>query len=68
MSSDESVEIPVEGMTCQNCVRHVETALRETEGVTGVEVTLEPGRAVVSGSADVTTLREAIVGAGYTAG
>jgi uncharacterized membrane protein YraQ (UPF0718 family)/copper chaperone CopZ len=59
-------EIAIEGMSCENCVRHVETALRETEGVTGVEVTLEPGRAVVSGSADVTRLREAIAGAGYT--
>jgi len=66
MSEDESLEIPIEGMTCQNCVRHVETTLRDTEGVTGVEVTLEPGRAVVTGSADAAVLRDAIAGAGYS--
>lgn len=60
-----SQEIPIEGMTCQNCVRHVETTLRQTDGVTGVEVTLEPGRAVVRGTADESRLREAIAGAGY---
>ena len=65
MSSEENVEIPIEGMTCQNCVRHVETVLRATDGVTEVEITLEPGRAVVTGSAEATVLREAIAGAGY---
>ena len=60
-----SREIGIEGMTCQNCVRHVETALRGTEGVTGVEVSLEPARAVVVGSADEENLREAIAGAGF---
>jgi uncharacterized protein len=60
-----SIEIPIEGMSCQNCVRHVETALRGTEGVADVEVTLQPGRAVVSGTAAEARLREAIVAAGY---
>jgi uncharacterized membrane protein YraQ (UPF0718 family)/copper chaperone CopZ len=63
--ADDNVEIPIEGMTCQNCVRHVETAIRATEGVTGVEVSLEPGRAVVTGSAGAERLREAIAAAGY---
>ncbi|MDH3404223.1 MAG: permease [Acidobacteriota bacterium] len=62
----DSREITIEGMMCENCVRHVETALRETEGVTAVEVTLEPARAVVSGAVEEWRLREAIAGAGYT--
>jgi copper chaperone CopZ len=66
MSSDTSLEIPIEGMTCQNCVRHVETALRATEGVTSVEVALDPGKAVVGGTAAEAQLRAAIAAAGYT--
>lgn len=61
----DSVEIPIEGMSCQNCVRHVEGALRGTDGVTTVEVTLEPARAVIAGSAQEAQLREVILGAGY---
>jgi uncharacterized membrane protein YraQ (UPF0718 family)/copper chaperone CopZ len=66
MPDATSLEIPIEGMTCQNCVRHVETALRATEGVTSVEVALEPGRAVVTGTAAEPQLRAAIAAAGYT--
>lgn len=60
-----TVEIAIEGMSCQNCVRHVETALRGTEGVEAVAVSLEPGRAVVTGSAAEARLRDVITGAGY---
>jgi hypothetical protein len=60
-----AVAIPIAGMSCQSCVRQVETALRGTAGVDAVEVTLDPGRAVVSGSAAEARLREAIAGAGY---
>jgi uncharacterized membrane protein YraQ (UPF0718 family)/copper chaperone CopZ len=64
-SAGRRVEIPIDGMTCQNCVRRVETALRGTDGVDAVEVTLEPGRAVVSGSLAEARLRETIAAAGY---
>ncbi len=66
-SGGESVqEIAIEGMSCANCVNHVEKALRETEGVTEVEVSLDPGLARVSGTADESQLRTAVAAAGYT--
>lgn len=42
-------------MTCGNCVRHAREALAAVPGVTDAEVTLEPGRAVVT-HGDETTL------------
>jgi len=57
----------VAGMTCQNCVRHATKALQAVRGVTKVEVTLEPPRAVVEGDGvDPAALREAVTEEGYT--
>ena len=61
-----SVEVPVEGMTCNNCVANLERALRRTDGVTGVNVELEPGRAVVRGAVDRRTVERAVADAGFT--
>ncbi len=64
----ETVHLTIEGMTCQHCVRAVETRLRNTAGV-------EVGHVAI-GSADIrydlaqTTLddlAEAIADEGYTA-
>lgn len=66
----EMVTIGVKGMTCSGCVAAVERVLKDVEGVQGVEVTLEPGQAVVrydSGRVDADTLRAAIEDAGYDA-
>ena len=41
--------LKIEGMTCQNCVRHVKTALEGVDGVDTAEVSLEAGLAVVEG-------------------
>ena len=43
-------ELQVAGMSCQHCVRSVKKALSQLEGVTEVEVTLETGLVVVTGS------------------
>ena len=43
--------LKVEGMTCQNCVRHVKTALEGVDGVDTAEVSLEAGLAVVEAGA-----------------
>lgn len=58
--------LSVEGMTCRSCIRHVESALRDLEGVRGVEVRLGEGKAIVdheetepSAAAMVEALREA---------
>jgi copper chaperone CopZ len=56
----------ITGMTCNGCVRHVDTALRKVPGVTGVEVAL-PDRAKVVHSAPVSALLDAVLAAGYRA-
>ena len=59
------VTLEVEGLTCDNCVRNLERALRHTDGVTTATVTREPGRAFVEGSTDLSALEAAIRKAGY---
>ena len=62
-----SVELSISGMTCASCVGQVEKALKAVPGVTDAVVNLATERASVSGSADVTTLIEAVARTGYDA-
>lgn len=55
----------VSGMTCQHCVARVQKTLSETEGVESVTVKLMPPRAVVSGSADLPALQNALAGTNF---
>ncbi|BEU87985.1 heavy metal translocating P-type ATPase [Selenomonas sp. TAMA-11512] len=59
--------ISIEGMMCQNCVKHVKKALNGVAGVESVEVSLENNHAVVTVDDRVkdAALKEAIVEAGY---
>lgn len=59
--------ISIEGMVCGNCVKHVEEALHELSGVSGVDVSLENKNATVTVSegVDNAVLEQAIVDAGY---
>ena len=43
----QTIVIPVKGMTCASCVKHVEKALRGVQGVDDVAVNLATGRATV---------------------
>jgi copper chaperone len=64
----ESITIPIQGMTCGGCVANVERVLREIDGVQRVDVSLEPGQAVVEfvpGRVNPARLRSAIEDAGY---
>jgi len=45
----ETITLSITGMTCGNCVKHVEKALKGVAGVTGVEVDLTTGAARVMG-------------------
>jgi uncharacterized protein len=63
--SAPSVEVGVEGMTCQNCVARLEKTLTREEGVAAVAITLDPGRAVVRGSITLSRVRELIERAGF---
>jgi len=60
------VRLKIEGMSCNNCVRHVSEALRAVPGVERVEVSLAQGQAVVEGEAPLERLIEAVQEEGYT--
>ena len=61
--------ILVEGMMCNHCKAHVETALKGVDGVINAEANLESKSATVtlSQDTDVNTLIEAVKNAGYEA-
>ncbi len=67
-STTEVVQVPVEGMTCQSCVRTVRGAIEAVPGVRSATVDLNGRRADVtidSGQVSSDQLQAAIVGAGY---
>ncbi len=61
--------VDVQGMMCQNCVKHVTKALESIDGVSNIVVDLDNGTATVDATDDVSddTLVAAIVDAGYEA-
>ena len=66
--SMETIEIKVEGMMCQMCVKHVKEALLALPGVEDAEVSLEGKKALVRGkNLSHDALVEAVTKAGYKA-
>ena len=66
----ETVELKVEGMDCQGCVKSVTRMLSGVAGVDKVDVSLEEGRARVTydpEKAGPTEFKSAIERAGYKA-
>lgn len=63
----EPVELTIHGMTCNNCVASLEDKLLADDEIDTVEVTLEPGQAIVFGTASATHIKELIEEAGYQA-
>ena len=62
---------PVEGMTCENCVRHVEQALKNLAGIEQLEVHLEQKEVVVKydpTQVSYDTMASTLKEAGYTLG
>lgn len=59
--------ISIKGMTCGNCVKHVDEALSEVPGVESVEVSLEKAGATISSKTaiDIEVIRQALDEAGY---
>lgn len=59
--------VSIEGMSCGHCVRHVEEALKELEGVVEVVVDLKGKNAVVELNQDLSDeqIKGAIEEAGY---
>jgi copper chaperone CopZ len=64
-----TIELSVEGMSCQNCVRHVREALTGIRGVQSADVSLEEKRAVVThdGTVPAPALIAAVEEEGYEA-
>lgn len=69
MVDSANITIPVGGMHCQNCVNAVQKKLSVLPGVTGVEVSLDKGQAVLHGSGiDTAGVKNAIEELGFDAG
>lgn len=66
---NETLDLAVAGMTCSNCITHVQDALRPVVGVKKVQVDLEAGRAsvIVHTGTDRDELVQAVRNAGYAA-
>ena len=62
----DEVVASVSGMQCGACVRKVEAALLELDGVISAVVTRNPDRAVVRGAIDRARIEQAILAAGYS--
>ena len=61
-------KLKIEGMSCQHCVKAVDTALSDVPGVDRVvAVRLDEGEAEVEGSADTNALIAAVAEEGYEA-
>ncbi|MCY8808608.1 copper chaperone CopZ [Bacillus atrophaeus] len=54
----EQTTIKVEGMSCQHCVKAVESSVGELNGVSAVHVNLEAGEVDVSFHAGQVSLKE----------
>lgn len=57
--------IHVNGMMCSHCKARVESVCKEVSGVTDAVVDLQLKQVCVTGNADITALKQAIVQAGY---
>ncbi len=61
------IRVSIDGMSCENCVRHVKEALEGLPGASAVEVSLEQNRAALEGGAEVSdqAIRAALDEEGY---
>jgi copper chaperone len=70
MNTMETVELKVEGMDCEGCVKSVTRMLCGVPGVAGVDVSLAQGRAKVTydpGKSGIADFKRAVERAGYKA-
>lgn len=62
-----TIQLQLDCLHCGNCVKSVEKALNEVEGVSQATVTLENQMAVVEGSASAEALIAAVEDIGFEA-
>jgi Cu+-exporting ATPase len=64
----ETIEIRIEGMSCEHCAARVQKALAALKGVREATVELEAGSAVITGDGiDADAVVAAVDEAGYSA-
>lgn len=66
--SAQSIEIPVEGMTCKGCASRLERVLLSTEGVASAQVSLDERLARIDGALPLAQLASVITSAGFEPG
>ena len=61
-------QIEITGMSCEGCVKNVEKALKEIDGVQNVKASLHPPRAVFEAEKSINTaqLTQALAKVGYS--
>ncbi|MDD7730637.1 MAG: heavy metal-associated domain-containing protein [Ezakiella sp.] len=59
--------IKINGMSCNNCKKSVEEAIKNVKGVKKYNVSLEDGCAEVEGDFNITELKQAIENIGFDA-
>ena len=64
---NNSVVLKVEGMSCNNCVKHVTAALVELPGIREIDASLAEGKVAFrsTGAASEEQIQEALEEAGY---
>lgn len=67
-SMSKEIQLSIEGMMCGHCTGRVTKALEAIPGAAHVEVTLNPGKAIIKGSNELSkeAAEKAVVDAGYT--
>ena len=60
----QKLKLKIDGMTCLNCVTHVQKALEAVPGVTDVSVTQDEGATIEHNGAETSQLIAAIRAAG----
>jgi P-type Cu+ transporter len=65
----KTIEVPVRGMDCADCTRHVQRAIAGLPGVESVDVFLASEKAIIHGNpgvVDLASIRKAVAEAGYS--
>lgn len=69
MSEPQTLEVPIQGMDCVECTRHVQRAIADLPGVVSVDVFLATEKAMIMldpSRVDMPHIRGAVERAGYT--
>ncbi|MCJ7658874.1 MAG: cation transporter, partial [Anaerolineales bacterium] len=69
MDNKQTIEVPIQGMDCAECTRHVQSAISKIDGVSSVEVYLTSEKAVISldpQRVQISMINNVVADAGYS--